>query len=327
MILVTGGAGFIGSHIVAELNDAARPEIAVCDRLRQGSKWLNLRKHTFSDFVSPQELPAWLAARPKLEAVIHMGAISSTTATDGDEVMSTNFRFSLQLLDWCTETRTPFIYASSAATYGLGDAGFDDDNAPAAIQALRPLNLYGWSKRQFDAVVAARAARGESLPPRWAGLRFFNVYGPNEYHKGEMQSIVAKLFARVRSGSEVQLFKSHRPDVADGEQRRDFVYVKDVVAVLRWFVETAPPSGIYNLGAGQPRSFRELVEAMFVALGKVPRIGYIDMPPQLRDKYQYFTCASLSRLRRAGYTGEFMSVEAGVRDYICQYLDTDDPYR
>jgi ADP-L-glycero-D-manno-heptose 6-epimerase len=327
MILVTGGAGFIGSHIVAELEEAGIEDVVVCDRLRQGSKWLNLRKHVFSDFVPPEDLTAWLAGRKELRAVIHMGAISSTTATDGDEVMASNFRLSVQLLDWCTQTRTPFIYASSAATYGLGETGFDDDNAPGAVQALRPLNLYGWSKRQFDAVVATRAGRRDKLPPSWAGFRFFNVYGPNEYHKGEMQSIVAKLFARVKSGSEVGLFKSHRPDVADGKQQRDFVYVRDVAAVLRWFLEQAPPDGIYNLGTGQPRSFRALVEAMYAALGTAPRIGFIDMPPALRDKYQYFTAASLSRLRQAGYASPFTSIEDGVRDYVCRYLDTDDPYR
>ena len=219
--------------------------------------------------VAPGELVAWLDGR-KLDAVVHLGAISDTTATDGDRVIDTNFRLSLQLLDWCTATRTPFIYASSAATYGDGAAGFDDDWSPPALRRLRPMNLYGFSKHLFDLAVADRFTQGQQLPPQWAGLKFFNVFGPNEYHKGEMMSLVAKRFDEAKAGKPVRLFKSYRDGIADGEQKRDFIYVDDAVAVVRWLLETPAVSGIFNVGTGQARSFRDLIVAMFRALGRAP---------------------------------------------------------
>src|SRR5204863_1112295 len=193
------------------------------------------------------------------EAVIHLGAISDTTATDADLVLATNFRLSLQLLDWCTAARTPFIYASSAATYGNGEGGFDDDWSSAALSRLKPMNLYGWSKHLFDLAIVERVAKKEKLPPQWAGLKFFNVFGPNEYHKGEMMSLVAKRFDDAKSGRAVRLFKSHRPGIEDGDQRRDFIYVDDAVAVVRWLMETPSVSGIFNVGTGKARSFGDLI--------------------------------------------------------------------
>ena len=249
MLLVTGGAGFIGSNVVASLNEAGRADIVVNDWLGSDAKWRNLAKRRLADIVPPEQLPAWLDGR-KLDAVIHLGAISTTTATDGDLVVENNFRFSLRLLDWCTATRTPFIYASSAATYGDGSHGFDDDWTPEALQRLQPMNLYGWSKQLFDLAVVERKVRGEPLPPQWAGLKFFNVFGPNEYHKGEMMSLVAKRFDEAKGGKPVRLFKSHRDGVADGEQKRDFIYVDDAVAVVRWLLETPSVSGIFNVGTG-----------------------------------------------------------------------------
>jgi ADP-L-glycero-D-manno-heptose 6-epimerase len=326
MLLVTGGAGFIGSNIVASLNEAGRTDIAVNDLLGTDEKWRNLGRRQVADVVPPDQLLAWLDGR-KLDAVIHMGAISDTTATDADLVLNTNFRLSLHLLDWCTATRTPFIYASSAATYGDGAQGFRDDASPAALLRLRPLNLYGWSKHLFDLAVADRVSSGARLPPQWVGLKFFNVFGPNEYHKGAMMSLVAKRFEDARDGKPVRLFKSHRPDVADGEQKRDFIHVDDAVAVVRWALDTPSVSGIFNVGTGEARSFRDLVSAMFRALGKEPNIDYIETPEAIRANYQYFTQSNVENLRRAGYDAAFTPLEEGVARYVTRFLDQPDRYR
>jgi ADP-L-glycero-D-manno-heptose 6-epimerase len=326
MLLVTGGAGFIGSNVVAALNEVGRTDIVVNDVLGADGKWRNLAKRQVADVVAPADLSNWLDGR-KLDAVIHMGAISDTTATDADLVMENNFRCSMRLLDWCTTARVPFIYASSAATYGDGAEGFADDWAPADLQKLKPMNLYGWSKQLFDQAVAERFVKKEKLPPQWAGLKFFNVFGPNEYHKGEMMSLVAKRFDDAKDGRTVRLFKSHRDGIGDGEQRRDFIYVDDAVAVVRWLMETPQVSGIFNVGTGKARSFRDLISALFRALGLEPRIEYVDMPEKIRGQYQYFTQASVDHLLRAGYNAGFTSLEDGVKRYVTQFLNTADRYR
>ncbi|ABD06312.1 ADP-glyceromanno-heptose 6-epimerase precursor [Rhodopseudomonas palustris HaA2] len=326
MLLVTGGAGFIGSNIAAALNDAGRSDVAVCDFLGHEGKWKNLAKRQLADVVPPAELSEWLRGR-RLDAVFHMGAISETTATDGDLVIDTNFRLSMRLLDWCTENRVPFIYASSAATYGDGAQGFSDDPSLAALKQLRPMNLYGWSKHLFDLVVAERAARGERLPPQWAGLKFFNVFGPNEYHKGTMASVLARRFDDIRAGRVVQLFKSHRDGIADGDQRRDFIYVDDVVRVMMWLFATPSVSGLFNVGTSHARSFRDLILAAYSALGTPPQIDYIDMPEQIRGSYQYFTESEGDRLRAAGYNGGFTPLEDAVACYVRGYLDGSDRFR
>ena len=326
MILVTGGAGFIGSNIVAALNEAGRSDVAVTDYLGTDGRWRNLTKRQIADMVAPADLVRWLQGR-KLDAVIHMGAISDTTASDGDLVMDTNFRLSLMLLDWCTATATPFIYASSAATYGDGHEGFSDDDSPAHLQTLRPMNLYGWSKHLFDQALIARRSRGEALPPQWAGLKFFNVFGPNEYHKDKMASVLARVFDEARSGKKVRLFKSHREGIADGDQRRDFIYVDDVVAVVLWLLNSPHVSGLFNVGTGQARSFRDMIEAMFVALKRSPNIEYVDMPEHIRGQYQYFTQSEVGRLRAAGYNGGFTPLEDAVQAYVTRYLDRADRYR
>ncbi|MGO3932205.1 ADP-glyceromanno-heptose 6-epimerase [Rhodopseudomonas pseudopalustris] len=326
MLLVTGGAGFIGSNIVAALNDAGRSDIAVSDVLGHDGKWKNLAKRQLADVVPPAELADWLKGR-RLEAVFHMGAISETTASDGDLVIDTNFRLSLRLLDWCTENRVPFIYASSAATYGDGAQGFSDDASLAALKQLRPMNLYGWSKHLFDQVVAERAARGDRLPPQWAGLKFFNVFGPNEYHKGTMASVLARRFDDIKAGRVVQLFKSHRDGIADGDQRRDFIYVDDVVRVMLWLFATPSVSGLFNVGTSHARSFRDLILAAYSALGTPPHIEYIDMPEQIRGSYQYFTESEGDRLRAAGYNGGFTPLEDAVASYVRGYLDGNDRFR
>jgi ADP-L-glycero-D-manno-heptose 6-epimerase len=256
-----------------------------------------------------------------------MGAISETTATDGDLVIETNFKLSLRLLDWCTETGTPFLYASSAATYGDGTQGFADGWSVAELKRLRPMNLYGWSKHLFDLAVADRATRGAKLPPHWAGLKFFNVFGPNEYHKGPMMSVLAKVFDNVKAGKTVRLFKSHRAGVADGDQRRDFISVDDVVRVMQWLLVSPGVNGIFNVGTGTARSFRDLILAAYAALGTPPNIEYADMPIEIRDSYQYFTAADLGNLQRAGYNGGFTRLEDAVHHYVTGYLDTSDRYR
>jgi len=326
MLLVTGGAGFIGSNVVAALNDAGRGDVVVCDGLGHDGKWRNLAKRRLSDIVPPAELPNWLKGR-RLDAIIHLGAISETTATDGDLVIETNFRLSMRLLDWCTANATPLIYASSAATYGDGAQGFCDDPSPTALKTLRPMNLYGWSKHLFDMAVAERAARGDKLPPQWAGLKFFNVFGPNEYHKGSMMSVLARRFDDIRAGRVVQLFKSHREGIADGDQRRDFVYVDDVVRVMMWLLATPSISGIFNVGTGKARSFRDLMLSAYAALGTAPNIQYVDMPEAIRGSYQYFTQSNVDRLQRAGYNGGFTALEGAVETYVKDFLDRADRFR
>ncbi|HEY0223899.1 MAG TPA: ADP-glyceromanno-heptose 6-epimerase [Pseudolabrys sp.] len=327
MFLVTGGAGFIGSNVVASLNEAGSTDVVVSDLLgHDDAKWRNLAKHQVANLVPPAELMPWLEGR-KLDAVIHMGAISDTTATDGDLVMENNFRTSLRLLDWCTQTSTPFIYASSAATYGDGAQGFTDDWSLPALRKLQPMNLYGWSKHLFDLALVDRHVKKEKLPPRWVGLKFFNVYGPNEYHKGHMASVLAKVFDGAKAGKPVKLFKSHRDGIGDGEQRRDFIYVDDAVAVLRWLLDASPVNGIFNVGTGKAESFRDIIGAMFKALGRAPNIEYIDMPDSIRNQYQYFTQGSVENLRRTGYNAGFMPLETAVGNYVTGYLDRVDRYR
>ena len=318
MIVVTGATGFIGSNLVHALNRDGRTDIVICDTFGDGDKWKNLAAALFQQVVAPHQLVGWLGTRHDVDAIIHMGAISATTAVDGDLVMDTNFTLSLALLDYCTERQIPFVYASSAAVYGAGEQGFVDTLDVDAIAALRPLNLYGWSKRQFDFVVANRIRRGEPVPPACIGLRFFNVFGPHEYHKGDMKSIVAKIAAPIARGERITLFKSHRDGIADGDQRRDFVYVKDAVdASLALLNRRA--TGIFNIGTGQARSFREVAEAVFASLRMPLAIDYIDMPENIRANYQYFTQASLANLRQH-YDAPFSPLEDSVDDYVISYL-------
>jgi ADP-L-glycero-D-manno-heptose 6-epimerase len=328
-VLVTGGAGFIGSNIAAALTEQGRYDVAVCDTLGTGDsgKWRNLAKHPIADFVAPDAMLEWLEQHEdELEAVIHMGAVSSTTEPDADLILHTNFTLSRDLWTWCANRDVRLIYASSAATYGDGSAGFADADDLASLQALRPLNAYGWSKALFDIYARRQADRGNA-PPQWAGLKFFNVYGPNETHKGSMMSVAAQIWPDVSGGDSVRLFKSHRPDYRDGGQLRDFVYVRDAVDVILWLLDQPQVSGIFNLGTGEARSFADLACAVFDAAGRKPSIEYFDMPEGVRDRYQYFTQADMSRLRAAGYTGAFTSLEEGVGDYVARFLSQPDPYR
>ncbi len=327
MILVTGGAGFIGSNIVAALSERGAA-VAVCDFLGVDDKWRNLAKAELRDVIAPEQLEGWLEQnRMTLDAIVHMGAISSTSATDADLVLRTNFQLSWLLWNWCARHQKRFIYASSAATYGAGEHGYDDDGSPEALATLRPLNLYGWSKHLFDRRVARAIAEQEDTPRQWTGLKFFNVYGPNEYHKGTMQSVVARNYRAVATGDEVPLFKSYRTDVPDGEQGRDFIFVDDCVSVVLWMLDNPAVNGLFNVGTGQAASFTELIHALCAACGQPTRIRFCEMPDEIRIHYQYFTQARVDRLRAAGFTHPFTSVGQGVRRYVEHFLARPDIYR
>lgn len=329
MLVITGGGGFIGSVLGAGLNEAGRSNLVIVDRFGTGDKWRNIAKRDFFEIVPVEGLFAWLDRYgAAVEAVFHLGANSSTTFDDADEIIKTNLNYSIALWRWCAAAGKKLIYASSAATYGDGSAGFDDGGGSDALKRLRPLNLYGWSKHAFDLWAMREAAAGRA-PPFWAGLKFFNVFGPNEHHKDDMTSLVVKNYPRIVAGETVHLFKSHRPDYADGEQLRDFVYVKDCAAVMLWLWRHEPDAGIngiYNLGTGQARSFLDLINAVGAACGVAPRIEFIDTPPAIRSNYQYFTEARMTRLRQAGYNAPFTPLEDAVRDCVSRHLSQPDPY-
>jgi ADP-L-glycero-D-manno-heptose 6-epimerase len=326
LYVVTGGAGFIGSNIVAGLEANQAGPVVVVDRLGTDDKWRNIAKRELEDVVAPEDLFPFLNGRAgKIEAVIHMGAISSTVETNVDALIRENFHLSLWLWQWCSANGVPLIYASSAATYGDGAQGFRDDNSGEALAQLRPLNPYGWSKHLFDRRVARIVAEGNPAPPKWAGLKFFNVYGPNEYHKGSQMSVVANIFSEAKSGRPVELFKSHHPDYADGGQMRDFVWVDDCVAMVLGLLKSPAASGIYNCGTGKARSFADLAATVFAALGKQPAIHYVPTPQAIRNKYQYFTQAENTR-NTLGIKA-WASLEEGVKHYVHDFLNNDDPYR
>ncbi|MDB5453920.1 MAG: rfaD, partial [Caulobacteraceae bacterium] len=315
---VTGGAGFIGSNIAARLAEDRGLDVVICDRLHDADsgKWRNIAKHPIGDFVPPEEMFEWLEKRWRdIDLVVHMAAISSTTEPDADKIVRNNFTLSRDLFRWCADRQRRFVYASSAATYGDGTNGFDDDNDYEALAALRPLNTYGWSKALFD-LFAIRQALRDYAPPQWTGLKFFNVYGPNEEHKLSMKSVAAQIWPHVRDGQSVQLFKSYRDDVPDGGQKRDFVYVRDAADVTQWLLENPQVSGIFNLGSGQARSFADMAGAVFKAAGRPHAIDYTPMPPAIRDKYQYFTQARMERLKAAGYAKPLTPLEEGIGDYV-----------
>jgi len=326
MLGVTGGAGFIGSVLAAALNEAGRSDLVIVDHFGHDEKWRNIAKRDFFEIVPVEALHSWLERfGGEVEAIFHLGAISATTFTDADEIIANNLNYSIALWRWCAAAKRPLIYASSAATYGDGTAGFDDAGGIDAFKRLRPMNLYGWSKHAFD-LWALRQAVAGAAPPHWAGLKFFNVFGPNAYHKGDMMSLVAKNYRKVAAGETILLFKSHRPDYRDGEQRRDFVYAKDCVAAMLWLWRQGRDSGIYNIGSGEARSFLDLMNALGTACGRAPNIEFVDIPPEIRPNDQYCTEATLTRLRQAGYNAPVTPLEAAVTDLVTHHLAQSDPY-
>ena len=317
MIIVTGGAGFIGSCYVARLNEDSVKDIVIVDDVGQGAKWQNLRGREFNDIIGISDFERWLKGRAGIRAIVHMGACSTTTEADMDFLVENNLHYSAKLFEFCTESRVPFIYASSAATYGAGEQGYSDD--VETISKLRPINKYGYSKHLFDQWVL----RQENTPSHWAGLKFFNVYGAGEHHKGGQASVVFHAFPQVRDRRTLRLFKSYRDGVEHGEQKRDFVFVKDACEVIHHFVSgEGCASGIYNVGTGKARTFKDLGKAVFDALDAgTPKFEWIDMPDDVREHYQYFTEATLDNLREhGGFRGEFVSLEDGVRDYVQNHL-------
>ena len=325
MIIVTGGAGFIGSNLLKALEQ--RDELVVVDWLGEDNKWRNIAKRELYDVVRPEDLFDFLKGREDdVQAVFHMGAISATTEANVDAIVKNNVRLSLDLFRWCGLNKVRFLYASSAATYGDGSNGFCDDDTIDALASLSPLNAYGWSKHVVDRRIARVLRSGGSLPPQCVGLKFFNVYGPNEYHKGNMRSVVHQLHGKISAGEDAILFRSHNSEYSDGGQLRDFVYVKDIVDMMIWFLDNPEVQGLYNAGTGQARSFLDLANAVYSAMGKQPKIKFVDTPVEIRDKYQYFTEANMSKLQEAGFSKPATSLEDGVRDYVLNYLEQDDCY-
>lgn len=322
MIVVTGGAGFIGSAIIWRLNCLGREDIIVVDHLGCNDKWKNLSPLKFEDYIEKDEfLELALAGKfrnngkgsGRIEAVIHMGACSSTTETDASFLIKNNFEYTKRLALFSVETGARFVYASSAATYGDGGFGFSDDEG--GLSQLRPLNMYGYSKQLFDLW-----AYRQGLFDRIAGLKFFNVFGPNEYHKGDMRSLALKGFEQISSTGALRLFKSYRSEYADGEQLRDFLYVKDAVDMTLHFLNNRTANGIYNIGSGKANSWNRLAASLFDALGKPQSIEYVDMPASIREKYQYYTSADISKIRNTGYAGRITPIEEAVDDYVKNYL-------
>lgn len=318
MIIVTGGAGFIGSCVVRMLNDRGISDIVIVDNIALTDKWMNLRNKKYIEYINRSEFLSRLEDfSGKISHVIHMGACSSTTERDFDFLYKNNFEYTEALWKFCARNDASFIYASSAATYGDGSNGFDDKSD---IKLLRPLNGYGYSKQLFDLWAEKELAGGNKAPKQHVGLKFFNVYGPNEYFKGSMASVIFHTFNDVMKTGEKGLFKSYRPDYKDGGQLRDFVYVKDLCKVIEFMIDNPSVSGLFNLGTGKARSFYDLALATFNAMGREPKIKFIDMPENLREKYQYYTQAEMKKLREAGYAEPFYSLEDGARDYVQGYL-------
>ncbi len=321
MYIVTGGAGFIGSAIVWKLNQMGITDILIVDNLGHAEKWKNLVNRRYTDYMHKGAFMGLVAAgkAPKPTAVLHMGACSSTTETDAEYLMENNYRYSRILCSWALGQGARFINASSAATYGDGSRGFKDD--VETMVELKPLNMYGYTKQLFD-LWAQRQGILDSI----ASLKFFNVFGPNEYHKGDMRSVVCKAHAQILESGRLALFKSYVKKFSHGGQQRDFVYVKDCMDVIWWLLQHPEANGLFNVGTGQARTWNDLAKAVFKAMNKPVKIDYIDMPPSLREKYQYFTEAGMERLRAAGYTADFTPLELAVKDYVQEYLVKGNAY-
>ena len=315
IILLTGAAGFIGSYLLGFLNKQGYANIIIVDEFDNEDKWFNFDDKEFIEKVERSVLFDWLKENnPAIDFVFHLGARTDTTEFDYSIHEKLNVEYSKNIWNYCTEKSIPLVYASSAATYGSGELGYKDDHA--IVEELQPLNPYGISKNEFD----KWALRQTKQPPSWVGLKFFNVYGPNEYHKGRMASMIFHGYNEIKKTGEVKLFKSHKPEFKDGEQLRDFIYVADIAKVCYWLMQNNVESGLYNLGTGKARSFKDQITSIFTTLNKEPNIRYIDMPEDIRDKYQYFTEAEMTKLKEAGYSESFYSLEEGIADYVKTFL-------
>ena len=320
MIIVTGGAGFIGSALIAALNNRNITDILVVDQLGCDQRWKNLRNLSFADYVEKDDFLEMVIDDQfdnSIEAVFHLGACSDTTETNASYLVKNNYEYTKLLAQWATECDIRFIYASSAATYGDGSAGFSDNEME--IERLKPLNMYGYSKQLFDLW-----AQRTGLLQQIVGMKYFNVFGPNEYHKGDMQSFCLKAFKQISNEAKVRLFKSYESEFKDGEQVRDFIYIKDAVDMTLFFLDNPKLCGLFNIGTGEPRTWNDLVIAVFIAMGKKPHIEYIEMPDSIRNQYQYYTCADISKLHRVGYNKKTISLEDSIKDYIQNYLQKDE---
>ena len=322
MILVTGAAGFIGSNIVASLNKKGYKKIILCDWVDDINKKKNIEKLIYQKIIPPEKIIEYLNTPHNIELVIHMGANSSTTETNFRLIYNINTRFSKNLWKWCVNNHVRLIYASSAATYGDGKKGFDDSET----QTYTPLNIYGLSKYLFDRYVIKQSKKG-ICPPQWVGLKFFNVYGPNEYHKGNMQSVIKHAVDQYKEYGRVNLFKSYNSEYLDGQQTRDFIYVDDCVSLINWLIENRNVSGIYNCGTSIERTFEDLVKAMFKSINIAPKIEYIAMPQNIRNQYQYYTRANMNKIRKKGYHIKALTLEEGVYKYVKNYLLAKDKYK
>lgn len=325
-IVITGATGFIGSNLLAELEQRGYDQLVAVDWFGKENKWLNVAKRTSVYYISPEMLMDYIESNSdSIKCMIHLGAISSTTETDGDAIWETNYKLTIDLFEVCRKKNIQFIYASSAATYGDGSHGFPDNASFELLSALRPLNLYGWSKNQVDLYIS-RACNYDDQDQQIVGLKFFNVYGPNEYHKGNQKSVIGPFMEQISLDGKIRLFKSNNPQIGDGNQSRDFIYVNDCIDVIIWFIENPQVSGLFNVGTGISVTYNEVAEYISSALNESCEIKYIEMPDNLIGQYQNYTCADISKLRSVGYSKDMTPAKDGIRDYIQNFLTKQDKY-
>ena len=328
MYVITGGAGFLGSNLAAGIEEREMGEITIVDRFQTDNRWRNIAKRSLREIVFPEKLFEYLDKyAERVDAVVHIDYSGFTDENDIDALIEERVHLTFRLWSWCAEHQKPFFYDSTAGVYGDGSLGFKDDDSAEALAKLRPLSAKAWTKLFLDRKIVDTINRGDPAPPQWIGLRCFNLYGPNEYHNTSHQSIIARIFNAAKNGKLFPLYKSESPDCKDGEQKRDFMWVKDTVDVILWLMNHREISGVFNVGTGQARTYADAVKAVYEAMGKKPEMDFMDMPAEAKGQYQYFTQADVRKLRTAGYTESFTSLEEGVSRYVRDYLEQSDPYR